>query len=364
MLYIHIPFCKSRCIYCGFLSSTENTGIADRYVEAVLTELDSRFHQFPKGYPETVYIGGGTPSFLPSSTLKKLLDGIKLRIDLSKVIEYTVEVNPDDVSPELLDLLRANGVNRISMGIQTFDDKLLKFLNRRHTSDIARNAILLLKEGGWNYSLDLIYGLPGQDLKDWELSLDELLGFKPPLFSAYMLSFEEYTPLGRMLDENKVCETDEDIEAEMYDLLCLKATNSGYSHYEISNFAIPGKQAVHNSRYWENYEYVGLGAGASSFNSGKHGYNGDSIIKYINAIESGELATEYEDEDDKDAYNTLLFIKLRTVQGVRLSDIPDKFKSDFIKKAQKLLHYDNDQYYIPEKEWLKSDFIIREMFIL
>lgn len=363
MIYIHIPFCKSRCIYCGFVSSAGKTGLADRYVDALLREMDMRRSQLTEWNPSTIYIGGGTPSFLPAETLKKLLMGIAGRVDLNRLEEYTVEVNPDDVTPDLLALLREYGVNRISMGVQTFDDCQLRFIRRRHTSEGARNAINLLKSGNWNYSLDLIYGLPYQDIESWKNSLNELLSFDPPHFSAYLLSVEEGTPLFDLCEQGNVTETGEDDIIEMYDYLIVTAGARRYDHYEISNFARPGKKAVHNSRYWENHSYLGLGAGAASFISGRRGYNGDSISEYISGIESGKLTTIYEEECGKDIYNTIIFTSLRTKKGVTLSEIPKEQQSFFISKAENLLHFDNKKYYIPETEWLHSDYIIRELML-
>jgi len=340
--------------------------LSRRYVEAVLAEIDIRRHQLPEAGPSTIYIGGGTPSFLPKTVLRHLLDGLRSRFDINATEEFTIEVNPDDVTADLLSLLRQYGVTRISMGVQSFDDNQLKLIGRRHNGDRARTAIKLLNDEGWNFSLDLIYGLPGQSLMSWQEQLNELLRYNPPHFSAYLLSLEEGTPLYRMEERGEIHEASEDLIFQMYDYLCNYSAGQGYDHYEISNFAKPGKYAIHNSRYWLNNDYTGVGIGASSYNNNLRGYNPEFMEQYIAAIELGRTFTQYEAEKGTDIYNTILFVSLRTRRGLELNDLPNGFHSAFLDRANKLisknlLEKNNTRFTIPEKEWLRSDFIIREL---
>lgn len=365
MLYVHIPFCKSRCIYCGFFSSTAQLPASERYVEAILREFDLRKPE--QAEFETVYIGGGTPSFLPEKTLERLLQGIMARVNVPALREYTVEVNPDDVSETLLEMLRRYGVNRISMGVQSFDDNQLRFIGRRHDSATAKRAIALLKEGGWNFSLDLIYGLPGQTPESWQNQLDTLLDFEPPHFSAYLLSYEEGTRLYSMEQKGELSEADDNTVAEMYAYLCEAAAEKGYRHYEISNFARAGSEAVHNSGYWAGRSYLGLGAGASGFVAGRREFNPESIGRYTDSLSEGRIITESETETDSEVYDTLLFIRLRTASGISLSDIPDVFRPHFLENVKKMQESglitepNTGRYVIPEQEWLRSDYIIRNL---
>lgn len=365
MLYVHIPFCKSRCIYCGFFSTTAQLPSSERYVEALFNELDLRK---PKGEKfESVYIGGGTPSFLPVPILERLLQGIMARVDLPALREYTVEVNPDDVTDSLLEMLRRYGVNRISMGVQSFDDSQLRFIGRRHDSATARQAITLLKEGGWNYSLDLIYGLPGQTPASWQQQLDTLLEFEPPHFSAYLLSYEEGTRLYSMEQKGEVTEADDNTVAEMYDYLCKAAADKGYHHYEISNFARAGSEAVHNSGYWAGKSYLGLGAGASGFVEGRREFNPESIGRYTDSLLKGNIITESETETGHEIYDTLLFIRLRTASGISLCDIPEEFRTHFLENVKimqesgLITEPNTGRYVIPEQEWLRADYVIRNL---
>lgn len=368
MIYIHIPFCKTRCSYCAFVSSTGRSAFAGKYVEAVLSELDLRRNELSPAGPRTIYIGGGTPSSLPTDILRKLLEGLAGKIDLSAVEEYTIEVNPDDVTPSLLSMLRDNGINRISMGVQSFNDRDLRNINRRHDAVKALEAISMLKSGDWNFSIDLIYGLPEQGVEDWSENLTTLFAINPPHFSAYLLSYEPGTPLALMADRGEVNEAGEELVRLMYDTLCQKAADYGYRHYEISNFAIPGKEAIHNSRYWQNCNYLGLGTGASSFNNNIRSYVPEGIESYIKALDCGKLRLQSETESGSDIVNTRIFISLRTADGLDLETLSDDSRAAVLSGARPmiesgLLSVSGNRLSIPEKEWLRSDYIIRELMI-
>lgn len=245
-LYVHIPYCSSRCIYCGFFSSTGKKNQSE-YIDAVLKELEMRTTEmFSK--PETVYFGGGTPSFLPIPMLDRLVRGIAERIDVSRVGEWTMECNPDDVSPELAHWLSSSPINRVSMGVQTFSDERLRWLHRRHSSKQVKEAVSLLRQSGiQNLSLDLMYGFPKQTIEEWKADISECLSLHPEHISAYTLMYEEGTPLFSMLEKGIVTEIDEDLSLRMFEILVDSLTEAGYEHYEISNFSLPRFQSRHNS---------------------------------------------------------------------------------------------------------------------
>lgn len=333
-IYIHVPFCQKRCIYCDFYSTTYGLTWKRSYVSALRREMLLRRSEIDSSRVPSLYIGGGTPSQLPSSLLLEMFQAIKESFTLADEAEVTIEVNPDDVTPHLIKALRQTPVNRISMGVQTFSDSLLRFLNRRHTSAQALQAVQLFREAGYNnISLDLIYGLPGQTFKDWACDVRQLLALDVPHISAYALSYEEGTPLHKMLQENKVSEVSEDLSWQMYDYLIDETAASGFEHYEISNFAKPEMRAKHNSSYWDGSPYLGLGPGA-------HSYDGDSVRRSNNAsVKSYVFSTEdvphqVEVLSHDEQYNELVMTRLRTVSGLPLSILTPEQKSYCLQMAE------------------------------
>lgn len=311
-VYIHIPFCKSRCLYCDFFSTTRLDYRAD-YVEALLEEWKQRRSEID-GEVTTLYFGGGTPSLLPPEAIQKLIYTI---CPSPTSQEITLEANPGDLYPDQLLQLRQAGVNRLSIGIQSFNNVLLNRIGRRHTTEEAIQAVHMAQEAGFdNLSIDLIYGLPGQDMKMWQQEIDTALSLRVPHISAYCLSYEEGTPLSRMLARGEVPETDEDTEIQMYDYLVLRLQQAGYEHYEVSNFALPDKYSRHNSSYWNNTPYIGLGAGAHSYDGKHRSWNIDDLDKYINGIRQHTPVREAEELTPTDCYNERIMLGLRTANGI------------------------------------------------
>ena len=361
-IYIHIPFCRSRCIYCGFYSTTA-LDLRQRYVDALCREMEIRgtghliSGQSPDQGPvppiSTIYLGGGTPSQLTFDQLHQLFIYINKVYPLTSEREITIEVNPDDVTVEFAALLQQLPVNRVSMGIQTFDDQRLRFLHRRHTSRQAIEAVSILRAAGINnLSIDLMYGFPGETLSDWQSDIDSALALNVEHISAYCLMIEEGTPLHRMLQHNgdcPLCEqrselqgdcpqcVDEETERSMYYTLIDRLTAAGYEHYEISNFARPGFRSRHNSSYWNGTPYIGLGAAAHSYDIHSRSWNIADINAYIEGIERGERLFEEELIDDDTRYNDAVTVGLRTCEGIDLNALPKKYRDYCIKNARRYL---------------------------
>ncbi len=318
-LYIHIPYCHSKCIYCDFFS-TPRCDTIDDYILSLLTELKLRKEEIKEEWT-TIYIGGGTPSILPLPTLNKLIEGVKNHIDIRNVKEWTIEANPEDITSKWVKCITRHGINRVSMGIQSFNDTELIFINRRHNASKALEAINILRSNDINeISGDLIYGLPRQTFQDWQYSLDLLLSLKLPHFSSYLLSYEQGTRLYAMLQSGKIEETNEDEAIRRYKYLCNSARIAGYEHYEISNFSLPGHNAIHNSSYWENKPYLGIGVSAHSFDGTTRRYNDNNIIKYISSLSRGETCYITEHETDEERHNDYIITALRTIKGINLLD--------------------------------------------
>ena len=314
-LYIHIPYCHSKCAYCDFYSMPR-TDTMRQYVDALLTELDLRISEVVDRVT-TVYIGGGTPSILPIELLSKIVKGVSNYVDLSSIEEFTIEANPEDVTSEWVGAIRHLGINRVSMGIQSFNDEELEIINRRHTARTALQAVEILRHGGITcISGDLIYGLPGQDLESWKYSLEMLMSLQLPHFSAYLLSYEPGTGLYVRLMAGKVEEASEELANEMYQHLIDSAQRNGYCHYEISNFAQPGQEAIHNTNYWRDFPYLGIGVSAHSFDGKKRRFNPANIKEYIAKLSQKKCYCEIEEEDADARHNDYIIVALRTAQGI------------------------------------------------
>ena len=323
-IYIHIPFCKTRCIYCGFYSTTD-AGLRSRYVDALLQELALRTDYLDEPV-ETIYLGGGTPSQLDTEDLQRLLNGvgksdILKRFESSRVHEITIECNPDDVTLEYAHELKALGVNRVSMGVQTFSDERLRFLRRRHTAQQARQAVATLRQAGIeNISIDLMFGFPDETLSEWHSDIDEALSLDVEHISAYSLMYEEGTPLHAMLERGNIREISDEQSSTMYYTLIDRLTSAGYEHYEISNFARPGRRSRHNSSYWTATPYLGLGAGAHSYDRQSRQWNVSNLRTYINKVEHGVVPFERETLDETTKYNDMITTALRTREGLLIDD--------------------------------------------
>ncbi len=329
-LYIHIPFCARRCVYCGFYSTTL-THLKSAYVHAVGRELALRASYLGGEEVRTVYLGGGTPSQLDEADLKWLLSTVATVAPHAE--EVTVECNPDDVTPRLADVLVQAGVNRVSLGVQTFSDSRLSQLHRRHDAYQARRAVSLLRAAGFtNLSIDLMFGFPGQTLSELASDIDEALLLDVAHLSAYSLMYEEGTPLYRQLQEGLIAETDEETSRAMYDLLCRRLRAAGYEHYEISNFARRGYRARHNASYWDGTPYLGLGAGAHSYDGTSREWNVCDVEAYIAAIERGEVPSTREHLDASTRVNDRITTALRTCEGLDLSEISRQEGSSYAQR--------------------------------
>ncbi len=374
-LYIHIPFCASRCIYCGFYSTT-SLKWRQRYVDAVCKEMSlPPAPSIERGRIDTIYLGGGTPSQLTTDQLRQLFLYINKVYPLTThhsplTPEITIEMNPDDVTPEYAAVLPQLGINRVSMGAQTFDDERLRFLHRRHTSSQVPQAVKILRDAGiQNISIDLMYGFPNETLKDWERDIDAALALGVEHISAYCLMIEEGTPLWKLTIENGEWRIDEELERQMYELLIDKLTTAGYEHYEISNFAKPGYRSLHNSSYWQDIPYIGLGAAAHSYDGKRRSWNVSDIKQYIEGIEQGERPCEYEDIDDDTHYNDRITTALRTSDGLELSTLSDRHRRFCMKEAQKfiddgLLRIVDNHLALTRKGLFVSDYIMSSLMMV
>lgn len=283
-LYVHIPFCKSRCIYCDFYSTTRHLDSQDTYTAAVLSEMEQRSGELPQERLDTIYIGGGTPSVFSEKNLGRIISGAARHWHISPKAEITVEANPDDITPAYAASLNVAGVNRVSMGAQTFDDSLLRLLGRRHTARQVVEAINHLHHAGiHNISIDLIYGLPNQSLDMWKHDLQQAFALPVSHLSAYALIYEDNTPLYRLRETGRLTEADDELELSMYQTLIDETQAHGFRHYEISNFALPTMEARHNSGYWAGMRYLGLGPAAHSYNGITRRWNLPSLSNYISA---------------------------------------------------------------------------------
>ncbi len=318
---------------------------------------------------DTIYIGGGTPSIL---TFKEL-DMLASELPLKHVQEFTIEANPEDVTEEWVNQILHVGVNRVSIGIQSFIDEELVSVRRNHRAIQALNALEIIRHSGVkNVSADLIYGLPHQNLNTWKKSLDRLLSFHPEHISAYSLSYEPGTRLHAMLKAGKITETPDDIICRMYTTLTERMSDAGYEHYEISNFGIQGKHSRHNSAYWTFSPYLGIGAGAHGYVNGIRCANPRSIPKYIKGISAGKLVSEQEILTRDDIYNEYLLTSLRTSGGTAFSRMMELTDSTYVEKLKKsvlkplkygMLEETMEGLRIPESKWLISDAIIRDLMI-
>lgn len=334
-LYIHVPFCTKRCLYCDFFSNTEMK-YKEPYVIALIREMELRKGYMGKATLDTIYFGGGTPSQLPARDFERIFDAITRLFDIGPSLEITLEANPDDMTAEYVKQISTLPFNRISMGVQSFEEEDLRFLNRRHDRQQALRAVELCKENGLsNISIDLIYGLPGQTLQDWEANLDTAIRLDIPHISAYHLIYEEGTALYKLMKAGKISPVEEDISVALFSTLIDRLTANGYLHYEISNFARPGMSSRHNSSYWTGSSYLGIGPSAHSYNGETRQWNVASLPAYLQAIEKGTSDVEIETLDINTRYNDFIITGLRTMWGVKYDDIQQQFGKEKLIYCQK-----------------------------
>lgn len=367
-VYIHIPFCRSKCGYCDFYSTTD-TGQCDAVVGAILSEME-RERGFLGGEPvRTLYVGGGTPSLLSPRQLQSFIDTARGLWDCSGLGEITVEANPDDLTAEYLAELAATEVNRLSIGIQSFADRDLRLMNRRHTAAAAENAVRKAQRAGFdNITIDLIYGIPGMSLAEWRANIERALALGVQHISAYHLTIEHGTPFGRLAASGRFTPAEEAASEEQYLLLHRMLTDAGFEHYEISNFAFPGLRARHNSSYWSGEPYLGVGPSAHSFDGRVRRSSPASVAEYLAAPTA--YTTEALTPDDR--YNETVMTGLRTAAGVELerlrADFGDRRAEYFVSEAARHLAAgamvcDDGRYRIPAERFLMSDAVISDLFI-
>lgn len=371
-VYVHIPFCASRCSYCDFFSTLRLDEVGHDYVEALIAEARLRKAELNGEPIKTLYMGGGTPSQLPLPLLARLIDGLKATLDLKAVEEFTLEANPDDVTPEWCAAVRALGVNRVSMGVQSFQDAVLRLVGRRHTARQAIDAVASLRHAGIdNISIDLIYGLPGQTLETWAESVRQAVDLRPQHISAYGLTYEPGTRLWQQRECGEVVEASEDQYLDMYRILVGLLQVAGYEHYEISNFALPGYRSRHNSSYWNETPYLGLGAAAHSYDGTMRRSNPADLCGYIRRITSGQPACQVEDLAWWERYDERVMLGLRTADGVdahRLrSDFGDKAWAHFVSEARRhidagnMICTDDGRYILTSEGIVLSDSVMRDL---
>lgn len=334
-IYIHVPFCQGRCIYCDFYSTTEGEEWKSRYVDALLAELRMRRDELPLARVHSIYIGGGTPSQLPARALAAILNEVCRLFPVDSDAEVTVEANPDDVTPEWLAALSHTPVNRLSMGVQSFDDALLRLIRRRHTAQQAVCAVeQAARHGISNVSIDLIYGLPTQTMEQWQADVRQALALDVQHLSAYSLSYEEGTPLWRMLEQGRIEEADEELSLCMYEHLIDATRAAGFTHYEISNFCRPGRHSQHNSAYWHGVPYLGFGPGAHSYDGMRtRRWNLSDLKGYVQAAGSmpphqSEVLT------DDELYEETVMTRLRTSEGLSLDLLTAAYRAYCMAQAE------------------------------
>ena len=337
-IYIHIPFCRSRCSYCDFATGMYSAAMATRYVLSVVNEIGS-WHEVPSAEPvDTIYFGGGTPSLLAPAQVETLLQAVRDRFTVSASAEVTMEINPGTVTREMLKTFRSLGINRASFGAQTFDDSELARLGRSHSSDDTRRTFRYLRDAGFdNVSFDLIAGLPGQTMSNWRRNLAEAFSLGPEHLSFYLLEVHQGTPLADHIRSGLQPKPDEDLAAEMYEVMLDKALEAGYEHYEISNLCLPGHQSRHNSKYWTAAPYYGFGCSAHSYDgSFRRWANERELVRYMELIEGDRTPVTEETRLTKtDRQAEAVFLGLRMMQGFSFTEYRQLFGTDLRAKHER-----------------------------
>ncbi|MEQ9441532.1 MAG: radical SAM family heme chaperone HemW [Cyclobacteriaceae bacterium] len=371
-IYLHIPFCKQACFYCDFHFSTNQQRKADM-VQSIAQELVLQ-QQYLQGEPiDSIYFGGGTPSLLTDAELQLLLDTIYQHFPVSASPEITLEANPDDLSLQKLHNLKDAGINRLSIGIQSFYEPHLRYLNRAHSATEASRCVQQAQEVGFtNLSIDLIYAIPHPDHRIWEEDLARAVALKPSHISSYCLTIEENTVFGRWLRHNKIPPVDESFSAEQFELLVDRLEEANYEQYEVSNFCQPGRESQHNSNYWRNVTYLGVGPGAHSFDGISRQYNIANNGKYLKALADREIPNEREILSRADQINEYLMMGLRTKWGCDLAWLREKFNYDLFANHTRYLKQliitgkatlENRQFVLTKTGKLLADGIAAELFV-
>jgi oxygen-independent coproporphyrinogen-3 oxidase len=372
-IYIHIPFCKRRCSYCDFHKSTF---LKDKkiLIDSLIKELNHKLNYLEGERIETIYIGGGTPSVLSIEEINLLLSAIFLLYEVRHEAEITFEANPDDLDETYLQGLYKNTlINRLSIGIQSFIDRDLEFLNRRHDSKKAKNAIKnAMKTGFSNLSIDLIYAIPGMSLKEWIYNLNVAFSFNIHHLSAYHLTFEPGTNIYQRLKKKEIFQVTEKHSLEQYKILIDMAEKAGYEHYEISNFSRPGYMSQHNSNYWKGRKYIGIGPSAHSYNLKTRQWNIRDNIEYIKLVNDNGIYFKMENLYRKTRFNEVIMTGLRTKWGISLKKIEEQFGTEYyqslLNNARPFLKNGNiiereDHFFLTRKGLFIADYIISALFL-
>ena len=367
--YVHIPFCTQICYYCDFSKVFIKNQPVDSYLEHLLQE----FHSYDIQKLRTLYIGGGTPTALSASQLEVLLDGLTKNLDLSMLEELTIEANPGDLDADKIAVLQNSAVNRVSLGVQTFDDKMLKKIGRSHTEkDIYENIDRLKLAGFDNISIDLIYALPGQTMDQVKDNVAKAIALDIPHMSLYSLILENHTVFMNRMRRGKLPLPKEELEAEMFEYIIAELERAGFVHYEISNFSKQGFESRHNLMYWDNAEYYGIGAGASGYVDGVRYKNHGPIRHYLKAVEEGSARINEEHLSQREQMEEEMFLGLRKKSGVSMVRFEEKFErsfqelyGDIVKDLiqQGLMQVDGDRVRMTKRGLFLGD-TVAERFIL
>lgn len=338
-IYIHIPYCKKACSYCNFHFSTIQKDKTEM-LKCINLELEIREAYLKNKSIDTIYFGGGTPSTLNKNQIKRILKTISINYKVKETAEITLECNPDDLDEQKLIYLKEAGINRLSIGVQSFNERDLKLMNRSHSVKQSEDCLKLAKQIGFeNITIDLIYGLPNQRLSDWRKNLQKMFAFDISHFSAYALTIEDKTALKHLVEKKKVILPKEQMVLEQFNALMKSAKANGYVHYEISNFAKEGCFSKHNSSYWKSKHYLGIGPSAHSYNGKSRSWNISSNKKYIQNLLEAEGCFHQEKLSKKTQYNEYVFTSIRTIWGVNTKAIKTRFgikyQSYFLKEVQK-----------------------------
>ena len=370
-IYFHIPFCKTHCHYCDFHTSCRLADLPG-VMEAEFKELSLRKNYIGSESVDTVYLGGGTPSLLDLEYLSRIRNSVKSLFEVSEEAEWTLEANPDDLEQRYLFDLQKSGFNRLSIGTQSFDWEILTYLNRRHDAQQAVRSVLLAREAGFhNISVDLIYGIPGLSKEAWERSVDMVIDLDVEHVSAYHLTYHEGTVLYQRLKDGKLSEVPDEVSLEQYEYLIRALKKAGYEHYEVSNFAKPGFYSRHNSAYWKERKYLGIGPSAHSYDGQTRQWNIRSNPQYVQLISQGEQFFEIEELSEVDRYNDYIITSLRTIWGIDVRRIDNTYNDVLAAYFQRALnkYIDSDLVYLEnqvlrltEKGIFVSDRIMEDFF--
>lgn len=371
-IYIHIPYCKQACHYCDFHFST-SMKTKNEMIDCIVKEMDIRESEFSKKI-DSLYIGGGTPSLMTNLELETIFNGLEKKMSIGDIKEITIEINPEDLISEKLEFYKEIGINRLSIGIQSMNNNILKWMNRSHDTNQVINGLNNTKVAGFeNINLDFIYGTPKNLSRDYKSELLEILKFNPTHLSCYHLTIEDGTYFGHLEKNKKIKRIEDDISQQEFRWISEKLKSKNYQHYEISNFAVQGKESFHNSNYWNQSSYIGLGPGAHSFRNSTRRWNISNNRLYIKNIKAGIPFFEKEVLSPYDIVNEKIMLGLRTLNGLDkehvFSIVPKAIKEGIESKLNTflkdeiLLSTNNIISMNPEK-WLLSEYVSRELFIL